>query len=64
MRRKPVKSKPIHGVDELSDDSVDYFLNVESVSAIKAEKCQRKIMAVNAPERDKNVVPQLIFTSR
>ena len=46
MRRKPVKSKPIHGVDEFSDDSVDYFLNVECVSAIKAKKCQRKIMAV------------------
>ena len=44
--RKPVKSKPIHGVYELSDYSVDYFLNVEYVSAIKAEECQRKIIAI------------------
>ena len=44
MCRKPAKSKPAQGVDELSDDSSgDYFRYVESVSAINAEECQRKI---------------------
>lgn len=46
MCRKPAKSKPAQGVDELSDDSSgDYFRYVESVSAINAEECQRKIFA-------------------
>ena len=45
MCRKPAKRKSVHGVDELSDDSDDYFLNEESVGAIKAEECQRKIFA-------------------
>ena len=45
MCTKPAKGKQVHGVDELSDHSDDYFLNVESVSAIKAEECQRKIFA-------------------
>ena len=45
MCRKPAKSELVHGIEELSDDSDDYFLNVESVSAIKAEECQRKIFA-------------------
>ena len=38
---KPATKKSVHGVDELSDDSDDdYFLYVESVSAINAEECQ------------------------
>ena len=43
--QKACKKKSVHGVDELSDDSDDYFLNKESVGAIKAEECQRKIFA-------------------
>ena len=45
MCRKPAKSKLVYGVEELSEDSDDYFLNAESVSAIKAGECQRKIFA-------------------
>lgn len=43
--REPAKCKPVHGEDELSDDSDGYFLYVESASAIDAEQCQCKIFA-------------------
>ncbi|XP_032233946.1 uncharacterized protein LOC116616143 [Nematostella vectensis] len=42
--QKP-RSRPVHGVEEFSDESDDYFFYVESVGAVNAAQCKRKIFA-------------------
>ncbi|EDO28761.1 predicted protein [Nematostella vectensis] len=55
--KKP-RSGPVHGVEEFSDESDDYFFYVESVGAVNAAQCKRKIFA-SMQLRDEQVKFQL-----